>query len=94
MPVTGDATQNKSFNTHASAIPHTVVLVTALADASDPVNQQHLSGKEKGSVFIGEEGDGSLYYYIATGDQPTDTWQRSAPEYDGAAMVDVVVTPA
>lgn len=94
MPRTGDATQNQSFDTTATAFPYTVVPAAAIADAADPINQEYLSGKRNGAGIIVEESGGDLHLYLATGDAPTDPWQRDAPEYDGTSMVQVTVTPA
>jgi len=93
MPITGDLTQNKSFDTTATAFPYTVVPAASIADAADPINQEYLSGKRKGAGIVVEEAGGELYLYFATGSAATDDWQRDAPEWDGAAMVSVTVTP-
>jgi len=87
---TGDLTKAVSYNTKASAFPFTKVAVADLAAANNMLNQAHLSGKKDGAGFIGDD----YYLYIATGDQPTDPWQRTAPAWDGTAMVAVVITPA
>ena len=70
MATTGDLTNNKSFQTYASAFPFTMVPVASLNDASDPVNQTHLSGKREGGGFVGDD----YGLYIATGSEPTDKW--------------------
>lgn len=85
MPVTGDATQNNSYQTHASAIPFTIVPVALLGTASDPVNQAHLSGKQEGSGFVGDD----FNLYIADGSAPTDVWHLA-----GAADALDDITPA
>ncbi len=69
-PVTGDLTAAPSYNTNAVAQPFTVVTAAALADAADPVNLKHLSGKTAGAGFVDENFD----LYIATGDAATDDW--------------------
>ena len=74
MPITGDLTQNKSFDTKASAFPITVVLETELGDATDMLNQAYLSGKSEGACFIGSDGAGAYNLYAAEGYQPTDSW--------------------
>lgn len=70
MPATGDLTQNKSYNTKASAFPFTKVSVDDLGDAAHMLNQTHLSGKKDGAGFIGDD----YALYIATGSEPTDDW--------------------
>ena len=74
MPISGDLTQNKSFDTKASAFPITVVLESELVDATAMPNQAYLSGKSEGSCFIGSDGAGAYNLYAAEGDQPTDAW--------------------
>lgn len=91
MPVTGDATQNQSYQATATAFPYTAVPAAEIADASDPINQEYLSGKRKGAGIVVEEASGALHIYLATGSAPTDPWQRDAP--DGTDAV-VEVTPA
>lgn len=70
MPVTGDLTQNKSFDTKASAFPFTKVAIADLADSNHMLNQTYLSGKKDGAGFIGDD----YALYIATGSEPTDDW--------------------
>jgi len=74
MPITGDLTQNKSFDTKASAFPITVVLESELADVGDMLNQAYLSGKSRGACFIGFDGSIGFNLYAAEGDQPADSW--------------------
>lgn len=85
MPVTGDLTRNQSFETHASALPFTIVPVAALGDAADPVNQAYLSGKQEGAGFVGDD----YNLYIAEGSEPTDAWHLV-----GAADETGDITPA
>lgn len=75
-PVTGDLTAAPSFNTNAVSQPITVVTQSQLGDASDPVNQKHLSGKQAGAAFIDENFD----IYIATGDATTDDWHLAGSD--------------
>jgi len=91
MPITGDLTQNKSYETTATVVHLPVVAAAAIADAADPINLKHLSGKEKGAMIIVEESDSTLSTYIATGDAATDDWQRG--DRDDTDSV-VTVTPA
>lgn len=79
MPVTGDLTRNKSFETHASALAFTVVPVAALGDATDPVNQAYLSGKQAGSGFVGDD----YNLYISEGSEPTDAWVLAGADGTG-----------
>jgi len=74
MPITGDATQNKSFTTKASAFPFTVVSESALGDATDMLNQEYLSGKAEGAGFIGTNGTDSFNLYVAAGSATTSAW--------------------
>ncbi|MDT0500112.1 MULTISPECIES: hypothetical protein [unclassified Halomonas] len=84
MPVTGDLTQNNSYQTKATAFPYTKVAVADLGNASHPVNQTYLSGKQDGAGVVGD--DYSLY--IATGSASTDTWVLAGGDGTGD------VTPA
>lgn len=79
MPVTGDATQNQSVQTHASAVPFTIVPVAALGDKADPVNQTHHSGKKEGYGFLGDD----YALYIASGSAPTDDWVLAGGDGEG-----------
>ena len=59
MPVqdlrTGDLTQNNSYQTKATAFPYTKVAVADLGNASHPVNQTYLSGKQDGAGVVGDD---------------------------------------
>ena len=70
MPVTGDLTRNKSFQTTATAFPYTKVDLADLGDAEHPINQEYLSGKRDGAGVIGSD----YNLYIATGAEATDDW--------------------
>lgn len=92
MPVTGDLTRNKSYETQATAIPFTVVDEADIKDKAASVNLSHLSGKQEGAGFlVRATADGALHLHFAEGPAPTDKWQRSAPDDTGTA---VKLTPA
>lgn len=82
---TGDLTKAVSYNTKASAFPFTKVAIADLADATNMLNQTHLSGKKDGAGFVGDD----YNLYIAAGDQPTDVWHLA-----GAADELGDITPA
>ena len=84
MPITGDLTQNKSFDTTATAFPYTKVAVADLGDAAHPINQEYLSGKRDGAGVVGDD----YALYIASGSAPTDVWVLAGG--DGTADI----TPA
>lgn len=85
MPITGDLTQNKSFETTATAFPYTKVAIADLGDEEHPINQSYLSGKQDGAGVVGDD----YNLYIAEGSEPTDVWHLA-----GAADDTGDITPA
>jgi len=70
MPVTGDLTQNQSYDTKATAFPYTKVELAQLSDQDAMINQTYLSGKKDGAGIIGSD----YNLYVATGSAPADPW--------------------
>lgn len=74
---TGDGSKQVQSVAICQRLP--VVLQADLEDASAPINQLHLSGKQAGAMVIRQATlDGALSIVIASGSATTDTWGNSA----------------
>lgn len=71
--VTGKAFLKQQLETTSTAIALPIVSKTDLANAMAPINQAHLSGKQKGAMVIMEENQ-ELHIAVADGPAPTDQW--------------------
>jgi hypothetical protein len=56
------------------ANPLSVVTEEEIRDLDSPVNNKHVSGKKKGSMYLIEMNDGSLQLGIASGSRAGDKW--------------------
>jgi glucan-binding YG repeat protein len=56
------------------ANPLSVVTEEEIRDLDSPVNNKHVSGKKKGSMYLIEMNDGSLQLGIASGSRADDKW--------------------
>jgi glucan-binding YG repeat protein len=57
-----------------AANPLSVVTEEEIRDLDSPVNNKHVSGKKKGSMYLIEMNDGSLQLGIASGSRASDEW--------------------
>lgn len=69
QPVTGRS-DRVMVQPQSTAIQAGIVLTTALADASDVVNDRTKSGKQKGGVFTSDDHK----VYIAADDESVSPW--------------------
>ena len=71
-PYTGDASKQVQSVAICQRLP--VVPQADLEDATNPINQLHLSGKQAGAMVIRQAtSDDDLSIVIAAGSEPTDT---------------------
>lgn len=71
--VTGKAFLKQQLETTSTAIALPIVSKTDLSNAMAPINQSHLSGKQKGAMVIMEDNQ-ELHIAVADGDAPTSPW--------------------
>ena len=89
LGITGDIAKTK--NGTPAARPFQVVAEADLADATHPVNDQSLSGKEEGAMYMAKSASGVLDLVIAKDATPTGDWVlANAP----AGTEEVYTTPA
>ena len=73
--VTGKAFLKQQLETTSTAIALPIVSKDELSNSLAPINQSHLSGKQKGAMVIMEDpSTHDLHIAVADGPAPTDTW--------------------
>lgn len=84
--VTGKAFLKQQREATSTAIALPIVKEAEIKSSTSSINQNHLSGKQKGAMVLVEKEDTTLHIAIAKGHLPKDGWSLVA--------LDTTVTPA